>query len=102
IVIEVAHGFGRHDYIVARLGRRDPAADAAPRHYGCVGRQTSLEDFVPADQALASLGEKLFHAYHEIALQRLLVGKTFGMNASLAQRARPPAGLVNLVTSDVH
>ena len=78
VVVQVAMDIGRHDDVVAGLGRRNAALRAAPRHDGRRGRNAAFENLVPADDLPAVLAEPLLHAAHRVALKLELVLQPLG------------------------
>ncbi len=100
-VVEVAVAARRHDGLVAAAGCGDASLDAAPRHDRGVGRQTALEDLVPADQSAASGVQVALDAAHEVALQLVDILQSLAAHALPALGAGAPVGLGRLVAADV-
>src|ERR1043166_7757563 len=73
ILVEVGVVGRAHDDVVALLRRDDPALDAAPGHHRSLGRDSTFENLVPADQSPAVRAQEALDAFDEIALQLLFV-----------------------------
>ena len=74
VIVEIAVAVGRHDDVIAGLGRLDAAFRAPPGHHGSARLELAFEDLVPADDLLALGCEELLDPVGHIALQVLLGG----------------------------
>ena len=83
-------------------GRGDAAVDAAPGHDRGVGRESALQNLVPADELAALAVDEGFDLAGEPALQLLLGLEALGLHAGLALGAGLPVGFVDLVAADVN
>src|SRR2546422_3849709 len=91
----------RHD-ITTALGASPPSRiSSQPRHHNRVGRQSALEDLVPAHERAPVRREKLVHAAREVALQLVFILETELADPGLRQRARLPLRLRRLVAADM-
>src|SRR5207248_131595 len=74
---------------------------AAPGLNGDVLWQAGVEDFVPANHALAVLGHNSLEPLAEIRLQRLIVLKAVGAHVFLNLLVAVPLLAIHLIAADV-
>ena len=103
IIVKVKAVAGRgHKHGMPRLGCRDAAVLAAPRHYDCRGVEiAAFENFVPANHALALFGKMLAHAADDVGLQLRLLVITQLLHAQFATVAGCPFRARTFVAADV-
>src|SRR5207248_7003821 len=86
---------------ITLLGRRSEGSLPAPGLNGDVLGQTGVENFIPADHALAMPGDDGLKAFAEIGLQRLVVLDAVSAHVFLNFRIGIPLFAVYFVAADV-
>src|SRR4030042_875722 len=87
---------------MAGSGGLDSTGDSPPRHDRCVGRQSPLQDLVPADQPFSFAGKERFDSLDEVALQLVLVFQSLSLYPLLALDTVLPAQLGDLIPADAN
>ena len=72
---------------------------STPRHNGCIGRDTSLQNLVPSQETASVIVEELFDTVYQIALQLVYIGQMLVFHSLLTFRTGLPSRFAGLITS---
>src|SRR5262249_45216990 len=101
VIVKVRVRRRRHHHVVTSTGSSHSSRDAPPRHDSRSRRQPAFENLIPADQTPRVSRKKRVHLPDEPALHLVFITESQLFVVSLSSLARPPLGLVRLVSTDV-
>ncbi len=99
-MVEIEHRIGGHDHVVSGLRCDRRAIRSMPGGDRGFRRQAARQDVVPSHHTAAMRLQELLDPLGEAALQRVLVGQSFGLDPGLDGGGRSPLVLHRLVAAN--